>query len=140
MLGIVLVLGLLLVGCEDAKNTVTETGTDVDVKTVDNKVIAESDDGKVEVTGTNIEGKDWCKEGAEWKMTSTTDEGNANAKWIIKELVKTGEFADLCHVEYTINTEQGTTKIDYYFSQDGESGYMMMDANGQKFKQEWHKQ
>ena len=27
--------------------------------------------------------------------------------------------------------------IDYYFSKDGKSGYLEMDVNGKKMKQQW---
>ena len=143
---LVLVVSLLVIGCSEVAEKSTEAqikeeiGKDVDVEATKDKIDVKSDKGKVEVTGNNLDNNDWCKEGAEWKMQATTKEGDTNAKWLIKELVTSGEFAGLCHVDYTINGPDNTvTKVEYYFSKDGEKGYMMIDANGQKFKQEWSK-
>ena len=80
--------------------------------------------------------KNWCQEGAEWKYTA--EEGPENAEWTIKGLMTSGEYAGLCHVEYIVTSEQGTSKMDYYFNEDGTSGYFEMDVGGNKIKQEWH--
>lgn len=116
-----------------------ETGNDAEVDLGKGSMEITTDDGKVEVTGVDDE-KSWCQEGAEWKFTSSNPGEQANAKWTIKGLVLSGEYAGLCHVEYTIVSEGQTSKIDYYFAQDGKSGFLEMNAGGQKVKQEWHSQ
>jgi hypothetical protein len=50
-----------------------------------------------------------------------------------------GEYAGLCHVIMSAQGAEGEVMTaDYYFSEDGESGYYEMEVNGQTFKQEWH--
>jgi len=116
-----------------------ETGNDAKVDLDKGSMEITTDEGKIEVTGVGDE-KNWCQEGAEWKFTSSNPGEQANAKWTIKGLISSGEYAGLCHVEYTVISEGQTNKIDYYFAQDGKSGYFEMDAGGQKVKQEWHNQ
>lgn len=99
----------------------------------------ESKEVKTESTVASSGLDGWCKAGADWKMAASSEEGKTNVKWIIKGLISSGEYRGLCHVEYTAESPQGSAKIDYYFAKDGESGYMVMDINGQKLKQEWHK-
>lgn len=127
---ILLVLALFsiffLAGCQKAieesaeKSIESETGQDTEV----------------DITGTSGEGPDWCREGEEWGITSTQQ--GENIHWIIQGLKTSGKYEGLCHVVYTRETEEGTEKIDYYFSEDGESGYVEMESNGQTFTQEWH--
>ncbi len=62
----------------------------------------------------------------------------SNAQWIIEELITTGEYSGLCHIVYTAETPEGDVQIDYYFSENGESGYFEMNVNGQVIKNEWH--
>ena len=97
-----------------------------------------TDDGNVKIEATGVDSDEWCQTGAQWKMSGSFDEGNTNAQWVIKGLMTSGQFAGLCHVEYKAVTPEGTTTMDYYFSEDGESGYVEMDINGQKFTQEWN--
>jgi len=120
---IVLLLAIvfLLVGCQP-KDTV-EISTD---------------EGDVTIESSISEGADWCEAGSNWQMTTTTQQGEANAQWIIQGLVDSGEYAGLCHVQYTAQTPEGESVVDYYFSEDGESGYFEMEVNGQTIKQEWN--
>ena len=118
-------------------------GEDVDVEIDGNNkkmtVKTTTKDGDAEVTvKSNMKNTDdWCAEGSNWQYAGTTDTGNANAEWKIVGLMKSGEYNGLCHVKYTATTPQGDTVMDYYFSEDGNSGYFEMDMNGQKIKQEW---
>jgi len=83
-------------------------------------------------------GNDWCKEGTNWNFKSSSPDMDASGEWIIKGLMTTGDYKGLCHVEYTMQTPEGETKMDYYFAEDGESGYFEMKMpNGQVIKQEW---
>ena len=72
-----------------------------------------------------------------WKFSSTAPQNAGNARWAIEGLVSTGRFAGLCHVVYTASGPDGDARMDYYFSEDGESGYFEMDVNGQKMVSEW---
>ena len=94
-------------------------------------------DVEIESSGPTV--NEWCEKGAQWKMSAITDDGNTNANWNIQGLETSGEFAGLCHVVYIIESAEGTVNIDYYFEEGGEKGYMLLETNGQKFKQEWSK-
>lgn len=115
-----LLVVVFLIGCGTSKTTIT------------------SEQGDVEIETSGLDSDEWCQAGAEWKMTSTMDQGPASAQWIIEGLVTSGEYAGLCHVIYTADTPEGETRMDYYFSEDGESGYFEMEMNGQTIKQEWN--
>jgi hypothetical protein len=83
-------------------------------------------------------GDDWCKEGAAWSFKSTAPDMAASGEWIIKGLMTSGEYSGLCHVEYRMQTAEGETTMDYYFAEDGESGYFEMKMpDGSAIKQEW---
>jgi hypothetical protein len=145
ILGIVVVLVslLLFLGCESAaeesleSQIESETGKDAEVDLDKDKVTIESEGQKVEVEGSNLKGDEWCKAGSQWKMSSTGDEGSMNAQWLIEGLVSSGEYKGLCHVVYTAKGDQGNAKMDYYFAEDGKTGYYEMDINGQKIKSQW---
>ena|GEM_PF-3337378 len=82
---------------------------------------------------------EWCKEGSEWKFSSASPDIDASAQWIVKGLMTDGEYAGLCHVLYTAQTPVGESTMDYYFDEEGKSGYFEMKLpNGQIVKQEWH--
>lgn len=141
-----LLLIVLLVGCQKAAEKAAEeameeqikaeTGGEAEVNIEGDSMTIETDEGTIEVKG--VEGDDWCMEGTEWTFTSNAPEADANAQWIIKGLVSSGEYTGLCHVEYTIDIDGQVTTMDYYFEEDGENGYFEMEINGQKIKQEWH--
>ncbi|MBW2991078.1 hypothetical protein KY348_05240 [Candidatus Woesearchaeota archaeon] len=136
-IGLLVVL-ILLTGCGKKvveKGIEKEMGGEADVDIGKDKVTVETEEGTVEVTGTDND--EWCQEGAEWTFTSKQPEEQGDARWIIKGLISSGEYAGLCHVEYTFESEGETGKMDYYFSEDGESGYFEIEAGGQKIKQEW---
>ena len=98
----------------------------------------ETEDGKATVTVSGMD-ESWCPEGGSWDFQGTTDEGAATASWKIDKLMTSGEYEGLCHVVYTAEGPEGSIKMDYYFSEDGESGYVEMNINGQKISQEWSK-
>lgn len=123
------VLLLFVVGCQKATEEIIEQ-----------RIEAESNgEVNVEIESSGPTVNEWCEAGAEWKMSATTEEGNARTHWIIQGLETSGEMAGLCHVLYTVESAEGEAKIDYYFEKGGEEGYMVMNMNGQTFKQEWHK-
>ena len=108
---ILLLVSVLLIGC----------GTD--------KVTVTSEQGDVQVEATGFDSDEWCQAGAEWKMTGTFEEGDTNAQWLIEGLMTSGEFEGLCHVIYTADTPDGEARMDYYFSEDGETGYFEMEMS-----------
>ncbi len=101
------------------------------------KQTIETDEGQVTIEGTGTD--EWCQAGTNWQWSGSAPEGDSTATWEIQELVASGQYAGLCHVVYEANTPDGTVTMNYYFSEDGESGYVEMDINGQKFSQEWSK-
>ncbi len=141
-----LLLIIFLAGCQKAAEKAAaeameeqleaETGGDVEVNVEDESVTIETEEGTIQATG--VEGDEWCQEGTEWSFTSSAPESQANAQWIIKGLVASGEYAGLCHVEYRVEAQGKVTTIDYYFEEDGADGYFEMEMNGQKVKQELH--
>ena len=109
----------------DKDGTTTTTTTTTDGETV-----------TTTVSGT--EGADsWCPEGGDWNVKVEGVEGAGEASWKIDKLITSGEYEGLCHVIYTATGPQGDVKMDYYFSEDGKSGYYEMEVNGQKISQEW---
>jgi len=83
-------------------------------------------------------GTEWCKAGEQWEFSTAHEGIDASAQWEIQGIVDSGEYAGLCHVISTAQTPMGETAMDYYFSEDGESGYVEMKMpNGQTIKQEW---
>jgi hypothetical protein len=121
----VLVL-LFLAGCA------TAPGTD--------KQTIETGEGQVTVEGMTPATGEWCQAGANWQWTGTESQGDTTAAWKIDKLMTSGKYSGLCHVIYTAKTPQGDLKMDYYFDQSGENGYVEMEAGGQKISQEWHKE
>lgn len=110
---------------------------DGDNKGMTIKTTTEDGDAEVTVKSNMKNTGDWCAEGSNWNYQGTSDAGSANAEWKIIGMINSGEYNGLCHVKYTATTPQGDTVMDYYFSEDGKSGYFEMDMNGQKIKQEW---
>lgn len=131
---VILIILILMVGCQ--KQTF-ETGADVDNQHTEINIKDESMDGKIEVDV--IESDSWCKAGSQWKFAGATDQGAQTGSWKILELVKTGKYAGLCHIIWEAQNIEGSTKMEYYFSENGENGYYEIDVNGQKIAQEWHK-
>ncbi len=111
---------LLLVGCGPEEVTIT----------------IEDEGEEVVVTGEGGVGE-WCQAGANWEMTAT-GEDEAQASWIIDKLETSGEYEGLCHVVYTVTEDGEEMRMDYWFDESGENGYVEIDVGGQKIKQEWH--
>ena len=118
-------------------------GEDVDVEIDANnnemtiETTTEDGDAKVIVKSDIKNTDDWCMEGSNWNYEATTDQGNANAEWKVVGLINSGEYKGLCHVKYTPTGPEGDAIMDYYFSEDGESGYFEMNVGDQVIKQEW---
>ena len=121
-------------GAENVDVDINDGGKEMTIKTT-------TDDGDAEVTvKSDIKNTDeWCAAGSNWNYAATTDEGNANAEWNIVGLMTSGEYDGLCHVVYEGTGPTGEkSTMDYYFSEDGESGYFEMNVGGQVIKQEWN--
>lgn len=94
-------------------------------------------DGDSKVTVESTGDNSWCPAGGNWKYSGSTEAGMANAEWKVDKLMTSGKYSGLCHVIYTAEGPQGDVNMDYYFSEDGDSGYVVMDVNGQKIESEW---
>ena len=112
---------------------------DVDVEIEDGKTTIETDDGMVEIETSGVNTGEWCEEGAEWKYAAEMETGTTNAKWTNEGMIESGKYGGLCHVVYTSSGPEGNAEMNYYFSEDGESGYFELDVNGQKIASEWSK-
>ncbi|MBU2559903.1 hypothetical protein KKA03_03320 [archaeon] len=97
-----------------------------------------TDEGTVKITGTMGDDSDWCPEGGDWTMSASLAEGDMSATWKIDRLITSGKYAGFCHVIYTATGPEGDSRMDYYFDESGENGYIEMDIGGQKISQEWH--
>lgn len=131
---------IVLAGCGEKivyKDDDTTIKVDNSDRTVTSTVNTDDGEQTTTVTTTKTGADEWCPEGGEWAMTSTGAQGDMNAEWKIDKLVSSGKYAGLCHVIYTVEGPDGDVSMDYYFSEDGESGYFLMDINGQKIEQEW---
>jgi len=116
--------------------------TRVKIEGEEGEVVIEGIEPAMEATavGETVDiGDEWCKEGAAWNFKSTTPDMEASGEWLIKGLMTSGEYSGLCHVLYTTETPLGETIMDYYFTEDKESGYFEIKLpDGQTMKHEWH--
>ncbi len=134
-----LILLIFIVGCaEEVAEEQMEAETPAKVEVEEAKTI-ETEDAKVEIETTGVETGEWCEAGAEWKYAAEIETGTTNAKWTNEGMVDSGKYAGLCHVIYTSSGPEGSAEMNYYFSEDGESGYFELDVNGQKIASEWSK-
>jgi len=115
-------------GCTTSTTSLKPTGT--------NTIVTTDDGNTVTVTGTAGEDS-WCPEGGDWKFASNGPNGDAKATWKVDKIMTSGKYSGLCHVIYTANDGDTKVNMDYYFSENGKSGYYVMDVNGQKFEQTW---
>jgi len=124
---------LLIVGCK--KTVVTEDGSVVTTTQTGNKVNYEATTKEGTVTGTQTS-EEWCAAGSNWNYAANT--GDQSATWKIVGY-GTGKYTGLCHVLYTAQSAEGATTMDYYFSQDGKSGYYEIKMpNGQIYSQQFN--
>ncbi|MBU2589134.1 MAG: hypothetical protein KKA65_03215 [Nanoarchaeota archaeon] len=132
---ILLILALFLTGC----TTVVYENADKQVKVEDQGngevTIEVEDEDETIVIEANKGIDSWCETGAEWSMMASDD----SVSWEIIGLQNGGEFDGLCHVLYKMKGAGEDANIEYYFTKDGKSGYMIIEAGGQTIKQEWHK-
>lgn len=133
-LWILFAIALLLAGCSSV--VYEDADGQVEVEDQGNgQVNIEIEDGGETIEIEATEGADfWCQEGAEWNMMAHDD----SVSWEISGLEEGGEFDGLCHVVYKMKGAGDDANIDYYFTEDGESGWMIMHTGGETFKQEWH--
>ena len=127
---LVLISALLLVGCRTALEESMEQQIEAD---------SELENVDIETSGSNVDPDEWCQAGAEWKFAGTTEEGDSSAKWTIEEKVSGRKYDGLCHVVYEGTGPTGQARMDYYFDEDGENGFIEWEINGQTFSSEWHK-
>jgi len=134
-----LILLIFIVGCaEEVAEEQMEAETPAKVEVEEAKTI-ETEDAKVEIETTGVETGEWCEAGAEWKYAAEIETGTTNAKWTNEGMIESGKYGGLCHVVYTSSGPEGNAEMNYYFSEDGESGYFELDVNGQKIASEWSK-
>ena len=126
-----LTLLVFLVSCGNVAEEMTE-------EMAEQQIEAETG-GDVEIESSGFNGDGWCEEGAQWKYAAEMEEGSTNAQWMVEGLMTSGEYEGLCHVVYIAEGPDGDARMDYYFSEDGESGYFEMNINGQTMKSEWSK-
>lgn len=144
-----ILLVLLLAGCQQTtkkqdKGQVVQVSKSQIRFNMENAPETENEEIQIEtnVPNTDIEtveaGNDWCKKGTNWNFKSSAPDMDASGEWIVKGLMTSGDYKGLCHVEYKMQTPEGETTMDYYFAENGESGYFEMKMpNGQVVKQEW---
>ena len=135
-----LILGLVLLFIVACAKTNT-TGQTVSTKSLntnrapvakDDNVVVKTND--VTVTG-NAGSGNWCDQGADWSWIAP---GEGSAKWSVVGIESSGKYKGLCHIEYEVQSGEGSTRMDYYINEDEDSGYLEMTMpNGQKFTQEW---
>lgn len=114
-----LVAIIFIVGCSNGAETTEQT--------------VETEDGDVKIETTTT-GDDWCSPGSNWQTTST----DGSASWVVDELVTSGKYAGYCHVIYTSNADGEEVRMDYWFDESGDNGYVEMEVNGQTIVQEYH--
>jgi hypothetical protein len=163
ILVLLLVLAVITIGCQQAAEKGTSAGEEpakkefvVDQSQIKFKIGNETKE-KIEIMqkekedAVEIEGveptmealaesvpEEWCKAGEQWQFKTTQEGIDASAQWEIQGIVESGEYAGLCHVISTATTPLGETSMDYYFAEDGESGYFEMKLpDGSTVKQEW---
>jgi len=137
-----LILLLFIVGCAEEiveEQMESSLGENVEVDIEEGKTTIETEDLKVEIETTGVNTGEWCEAGAEWKYATKMEIGTTNAKWTNEGMVESGKYDGLCHVVYTSEGPTGTAEMNYYFSENGESGFFEMDVNGQKITSEWSK-
>jgi len=123
ILFVVLVLALVFLAACEQKNTTT----------------LQTEQGNVVISEESQGAKGWCPAGGQWKYAANVEQGAATGEWKVLGLETSGKYAGLCHVKYTLKQGAQTIDMEYWFTEDGESGYVQMDVNGQKITQEWHK-
>jgi hypothetical protein len=140
-----LVVLISLVGCQQVAeqameaNLEAETGGDVEVDISEGEMTIETEEGTIHMETTEANTGHWCQEGTEWQYAAAMTEGNTNAQMTVEGLIDFGEYEGLCHVVYVAEGPDGDAQMDYYFSEDGESGYFEMNVNGEVMKSQWSK-
>lgn len=97
-----------------------------------------NEDGSETTIDYNLgESDSWCAKGAEWSSShAALDSSSVNAEWMVEGFAS-GDYEGLCHVIYTVESEEGTTTMDYYFNEDATVGYVeIVGPDGQVYSQE----
>jgi len=74
-------------------------------------------------------GESWCEPGSTWDIVTTLNDENMGLT--VKELVTEGEHTGYCHLQTQLSEDSPV--LDYYFD-ESESGYLMIDVDGEKSK------
>lgn len=79
----------------------------------------------------------WCDEGSDWSWMA---DGKGSAKMEVQGIIESGKYKGLCHITFSVESTDGQMNMDYYISEDEETGYVEMEMpNGQTVTQEWTK-
>jgi len=136
-----IMMAIMLAGCAEKvaeehmeAQIEAETGHDAEVEIdgEDAKMTLETDEGVVQIETKGVDSDEWCKEGAEWKMTAE----QGQAEMVIVGIESSGEYKGMCHVTYDIDIAEAQGEMDFYFDQEG-NGYQVMNINGQEIKTEF---
>ena len=103
------------------------------------KTVVNTGEGNVVVTTESQGAGGWCPAGGQWKYAANVEQGAATGEWKVIGLESSGKYTGLCHVTYAMNQNGQNINVEYWFTENGESGFYQMDVNGQKIEQEWHK-
>ncbi len=87
----------------------------------------------LQITDEEIK-KDWCPQGGEWNFNSSVQNKN---QWKIDKLITSGKYAGLCHVLFTLINSNGTFPTEYYFYENGELAYLIVEVKGQKIEKKY---
>lgn len=88
----------------------------------------ETSDGTVKISGGGS-GPDWCMESAGYEMALTGTGDTQSMRF--EGLVKSGQYADLCHLFALTTVSEGAERVDYYFDEEMEKIYIEQRVNGE---------
>jgi len=111
---------VLLVGCAPKRTTTIQ-------------ITGEEEGEEATVTVESGVSGEWCSPGANWKLSGA--EASSQCKVVGPET--SGEYQGLCHIRCSVASAEEQANIEYWIDKSGHHGYMEMNINGQKFKQEW---
>jgi hypothetical protein len=129
---------LFVAACTKPNTTTTTTGNTVDAIPLNKPVAADRQvmvkNNDITVAGNAGSGA-WCDKNADWSWIAP---GEGSAKWDVVGLETSGKYAGLCHIVYEVQSDDGTTQMNYYINENEDSGYLdMVMPNGQTFTQSW---
>jgi len=112
----------LIYGCGEK----TQTGEEYEAEIT-------TEEGHAEIKGT-AGADEWCAAGTDWESQWAVPGETGMSTLKIEGIVTSGEYKGLCHATWTQTTEEGTAKVDAYFSEDGETAhYKIVNPDGSTF-------